>query len=270
MSKIHPTAIVDPRAKIAPEVEIGPYSIVGPDVTIGAGSVLREHVVVRRYTALGEGNFVDSNVVLGGEPQDLRWDAETVSYLRIGDGNVFREGVTISRASIAGQATVVGNRTYWMGLSHAGHDVVVGDEVIICNGVLMGGHARIGPRTFLSGHVLVHQFTWVGEGVMSQGNAGASAHVPPFTLFLKNNRVAGLNVVGMRRADFSVEDRKQVKEAFRLTYRCRLTPAKALEKMDEYTDWGEAAGKFRDFIREVLAAKAPYNRGLCSMLKSAD
>ena len=120
MSKIHPTAIVDPRAKIAPEVEIGPYSIVGPDVTIGAGSVLREHVVVRRYTELGEGNFVDSNVVLGGEPQDLRWDAETVRYLRIGDGNVFREGVTISRASIAGQATVVGNRTYWMGLSHAG------------------------------------------------------------------------------------------------------------------------------------------------------
>jgi len=265
MPNIHPGAIVHPEARICRDVEIGPYCVVESDVEIGPGCVLREHVVIRKYTCLGEGNLIDANTILGGEPQDLKWDPQTVSYLRIGDCNVFREGVTISRASVAGGATVVGSRTYWMAHSHAGHDVTVEDEAILCNGALVGGHARIGRRVFLSGHVAVHQFTRIGEGAMSRGNSGVGMHVPPFTLFVEENRVAGLNVVGMRRANLSAEQRRQVREAFDLTYRSGLSPAAALGKMDECDDWGEPARIFRDFVREVLAAKKPYDRGLCPM-----
>ena len=199
MPKIHPTAIVDPQAKVAEDVEIGPYSIVESETEIGRGCVLRERVIIRRYTTLGEGNLIDANTVLGGEPQDLKFDPATVSYLRIGDHNVFRESVTISRASVAGQATLVGERTYWMACSHAGHDATIEDEVILCNGALVGGHATIGKGAFLGGGAMVHQFTWVGEGVMCQGQTGMSTHVPPFTLVAEINCLVGLNVVGMRR-----------------------------------------------------------------------
>jgi len=266
MAKIHPTAIVHRDAQIAEDVEIGPYCIIESDVRIGPGCVLGENVIVRKYTAMGRRNFVDAYTVLGGLPQDLKFDRDTVSYLRIGDDNTFREGVTISRASLAGQATVVGNRCYWMAQSHAGHDVVVGDEAVLCNGALVAGHARIGDRAFLSGHVVVHQYTWLGEGVMSRGNAGIGMHAPPFVLFAGMNSIAGLNVVGMRRnQQMTAEDRRQIKEAFRLTYRAGLSPRKALAEMDKHADWGVWAAKYRDFIREVIAAEAPFDRGLCPM-----
>ncbi len=268
MPDIHPTAIVHPNARIAEDVKIGPYCVIESDVEIGGGCVLREYVIIRSGVTMGRGNFVDAHTVLGGEPQDLAFDPTLVTYLRIGDENVFREGVTISRASGPGKATIVGNRTYWMGHSHAAHDVVIEDQAKLTNGAAVAGYASIGRKAFLSSNVVVHQFTWVGEGTMSQGNAGISAHVPPFTIWADINRIAGLNVVGMRRnEELTDEDRREIKEAFRLTYRSSLTPTEALTKMDECKDWSEAAGRFREFIRKVIAAEAPYNRGLCAMRK---
>ncbi len=269
MPKIHPTAIIDPAASIADDVEIGPYSIVESDVEIGSGCVLREHVVIRRYTTLGEGNFIDAGTVLGGDPQDLGWDPATVSYLRIGNGNILREGVTISRSSIAGQATIVGDKSYLMAYSHAAHDAVLGDEVVLCNSALVAGHARIGNRVFLSGHVAIHQYTWVGEGVMSRGNAAVSAHVPPFTTFANMNDIVGMNVIGMRRDEsMTRQDRTEVKEAFRLTYRAGLTPSDALIEMDKMPDWGLPATQYREFIRKAISAEKPFNRGICPMRRS--
>ncbi len=271
MARIHPTAVVDPSAHLADDVEIGPGCIVEADVEIGAGTVLRAHAILRRYTTLGQGNLVDSFAVLGGEPQDLKFDPATVSYLRIGDRNVFREGVTISRATGQGNQTRVGSDTYWMAGAHAGHNAVVEDGVILANGSAAGGHATIGRGAILSGNVMVHQFTWVGEMVMTQGNSGTSVHVPPYTLTAGINYVVGLNSVGLRRAaHISDEDRRQIKEAFRLTYRAGLPLAKAIEQMDRCADWGEAAGKFRDFARRVLAAKKPYNRGLAKLRLRAE
>lgn len=266
MARVHPTAIVDPAAELADDVEVGPYCIVEGDVKIGPGCRLRSHVVLRRYTTLGKGNFLDAFVSLGGEPQDYKFDPATVTYLRIGDNNIMREAVTISRATGKGNATVVGSGTYWMVGSHAGHNVVVGDRVVLVNSVGVAGHAEIGARAILSGHVLVHQYTWIGEMVMSQGNAATSMHVPPYCLFAGINQVAGLNTVGLQRAEqITAEDRKQIKEAFALTYRSGLSPAQALEKMDRCTDWGEAAGKFRRFVRRAMSAEPPYDRGLCRL-----
>ncbi len=268
MASIHATAIVDPQAELAEDVEVGPYCVVEGDVKIGAGTVLRPHVIVRRYTTLGEGNFVDSFTVLGGEPQDLKFDPATVSSVRIGDFNRFREGVTIQRATGDGGETRVGNRTFWMATSHAGHNSEVHDEAVLVNGAMLGGHATLGRAAILSGNVGVHQFTWIGERVMSRGNAGASMHVPPYVLISDINRVVGLNAVGLRRApDLSREDCRQIREAFNITYRSGLTPANALKRMDACGNWGEGAGKFREFVRRVIAAQPPYNRGLCPMRK---
>jgi UDP-N-acetylglucosamine acyltransferase len=267
MASIHPTAIVDPGAVIADDVEIGAYCIIEADCTIGAGTVLRNNAIIRRYTTLGEGNTVDSFVVLGGLPQDLKYDASEVSYLRIGDRNTFREGVTISRATGEGKATVVGSNGYWMANSHAGHNATIGDDVVLPNGSLVAGHVRLGRGVILSGNTSVHQFVWVGEKVMFQGGAGAGMHVPPFVMCAEINNVIGLNSVGLRRdPSLTDEDRQQIKDAFRITYRSGLKLAETIAEMDTHTEWGPAAGRFRDFVRDVLTAEKPYNRGLSPML----
>jgi UDP-N-acetylglucosamine acyltransferase len=266
MPKIHPTAFVHPTVVLADEVEIGAYSIVEADVVIGPGTVLHDHAILRRYTTIGKNNVVDSYAVLGGVPQDFKFNPQTVSYLRVGDNNVFREGVTISRATGEGEATLVGNRTYWMTAAHAGHGAVVEDDAILVNGAALAGHTILGRGAILSANVAVHQFCWVGERAMGQGNSATSMHIPPFTLFAGANRVVSLNVVGMRRLEgITREDRSQVKEAFDLTYRNSLTISDALRAMDERTEWGEAAARFRDFVRRVISTRPPFNRGLCPL-----
>lgn len=266
MPKIHPTAVVDVKAHLADDVEIGPYSVVEGDVRIGSGTVLREHAVVRRYTTLGTGNFVDAYAVLGGLPQDLKFDPRSMTYLRIGDGNVFREGVTISRATGEGLETRVGNKTYWMAGTHAGHNATVDDEAILVNGSALAGHTVLGRKSILSAHVVVHQFCWIGEMVMSQGNCATSMHVPPYVIIAGVNQVAGLNVIGLRRSPgITDEDRRQIKEAFHITYRSGLAREESLKRMDACADWGVPAGKFRDFVRKAFSAAKPYNRGLSGL-----
>jgi UDP-N-acetylglucosamine acyltransferase len=269
MPRIHPTAIVDPTARLADDVIVGAYCVVEGDVAIGSGCELRPHAIVRRYTTLGSGNFVDSFAVLGGLPQDLKFDPSVETHLRIGDRNTFRESVTISRATRPGGATVVGSGTYWMANSHAGHDTTVEDRVVLANSCAIGGHATVHARAILSGSSSVHQFTWVGELVMTQGLSGVAAHTPPYTLAANINEIVGLNTVGLRRApDLSDEDRRQIKHAFCLVYRAGLTPTQAVAEMDRWADITPATAKFRDFIREVLLAQKPYHRALAALRHS--
>jgi UDP-N-acetylglucosamine acyltransferase len=271
MPRIHPTAIVHPSAELADDVTIGAYCVIEGDTSIGPACVLREHALVRRYTTLGSDNLVDSFAVLGGEPQDLKFESSTVSFLRIGDRNVFREGVTISRATGEGKTTLIGNRTYWMAGAHAGHNAVVEDECVLVNGAALAGHTVLGRRAILSAHVGVHQFCWVGEGAMTQGNSAVTMHVPPFSLLANVSRIVAVNRVGLRRwPRVSDEDRRQVKQAFRLVYQSHLALGEALAKMDEHEEWGQAATTFRHFIRRVVNATPPYNRGLCPLRRHAD
>lgn len=269
MATIHPTAIVSPQALLADGVDVGPGAIIESDVTIGEGCRIGPYAIIRRYTSMGRLNVVDAHVVLGGDPQDFKFDTNSRSYLRIGDNNVFRECVTINRATGEGQATIVGNRTFWMVYSHAGHNAVIGDDVIFANGAAMAGHTTVERGAVISAHGVLHQFCWMGERVMIQGNAGSTMHVPPYVIVGRRlNCVLGLNVVGMRRAaDLTAEDRKQIKEAFVLTYRSGLSRAKALERMDACTDWRPPARGFREFVRKVYTAVKPYNRGLCTLIR---
>jgi UDP-N-acetylglucosamine acyltransferase len=133
------------------------------------------------------------------------------------------------------------------------------------NGAALAGHVEVGRGTILSAHTGVHQFCWVGELVMSRGQAGASQHVPPFVVIKDINHVAGLNRVGLQRAeDITDEDRRQIKQAYRILYRSGLGLERALAEMDACDDWGAPAGRFRDFVRRVLSAKAPHDRGLAT------
>jgi len=264
LASIHPTAMVDKTVILADDIEIGPYAIVEGDVKLGPGTILRSHSIVRRYTWMGAGNFVDSFAVLGGLPQDYKFDPAQVTYLKIGDNNIFREGVTVNRATGDGEATVVGNNNYWFANSHAGHNAKIGDNVILVNGTLLAGHVTVGDRTILPANGSIHQFCWIGEGVMFQGLAGASMHIPPYVLCADINKVISLNSMGLhRREDISEEDYMQVREAFNIVYRRGLGLQEALDKMDSCDDWGRAAVKFREFVRAVFNAEPPFNRGLC-------
>ena len=265
--KIHSTAIVDAGAQLGEDVEIGPHVMIEPDVTIGDGCRIMVGAVILRYTIMGPGNVVHPYAVLGGHPQDVKFDPASETYLRIGSGNVFREYVNFSRATTPGGATVVGNNCYFMAGSHVGHDSVISDGVTLTNAAAIAGHVEIHRNAFLSAHTLVHQYCWVGELVMARGHAGLTQHAPPFVILWNMNRVAGLNTVGLRRAEhITAEDRKQIKEAYRMLYRSSLFPERALERMDACTDWGEAAGRLRDFVRRVITAERPYNRGLVPAL----
>ena len=139
--------------------------------------------------------------------------------------------------------------------------------MILANGCQIAGHCTIGDGSILPSNGAIHQFCWVGEKCMFQGGAMIGMHAPPYCMVAEVNNIVSLNVVGLRRdLRFNDEDRRQIKEAFGLLYRSNLTPERALQKMDACDDWGEAAGKFREFIRKALAAEKPYNRGIVPRL----
>ena len=262
--EIHPTAIVAETAQVGEDVRIGPYAIVEDDTRIGDGCRIHAAAILRRGTRLGRRNVVYAHAVLGGEPQDFKFDATQESRVEIGDDNVFREGVTINRGTGPGSATVIGDSNFFMTCSHVGHNSVVGSNCIMTNGSALAGHVELGDRAILSANVVIHQFCWVGEMVMSRGNAASAMHVPPYCMLGGVTELNGLNRIGLRRAPHLTDtDRSEIREAYKLLYRTGLPAAKALAEMDDRTDWGEPAGRFRDFVRRVLAAEPPYNRGLC-------
>ena len=263
MPHIHPTAVVDSSAILGENVEIGAGAIVEADVQIGDGSIIRPHAVIRRFTTMGTENYVESFAVLGGEPQDYKFDPATISYLKIGDRNKFREGVTVHRATTEGGATTIGNENFMMVNTHVGHDSTVHDRVVFINGSVVAGHCTIHSGAILPANGGIHQFCWVGEKVMFQGGSYTTMHMPPYVICIDINNVVALNKVGIKRdPNISDEDGRQIKEAFKMTYLSNLSPVQALEEMEKCTEWGKPAGLFRDFIRRVTKAEKPFARGL--------
>jgi UDP-N-acetylglucosamine acyltransferase len=262
-AQIHPAAIVDAAAQIGRDVQIGPGAVVEADAIVGDGCRLMAMSVIRRWTTLGAGNVVHSFAVLGGEPQDYGHDPAVRSFVVIGNRNVFREGTTISRGTGADAVTTIGDDNYFMTGAHVGHNCVVGNHCIMVNGSALGGYARLADYVNLSAHVVIHQHCWVGTRVMSMGNAASNKHIPPYCMLGKPNLIIGLNRVGIARAkELSDQDRGEIAEAYKILYRSGLPATKALEKMDAHSEWGPAASGMRDFVRRVLEAQPPYNRGI--------
>ncbi|MEP6809676.1 MAG: acyl-ACP--UDP-N-acetylglucosamine O-acyltransferase [Chthoniobacterales bacterium] len=245
--KVHPTAAVDPAASIGREVEIGAFALIGPEAVIGDECVIQSHVVIEGEVRLGRQNRVGSGSILGGPPQDLGFKEATRSRVEIGDGNIIREHCTIHRGTTADSATTVGDGNFLMAGVHIGHNCQIGGGVIIANNCLLGGYVRIGDRAFLGGGTVFHQYTRVGRMVITQGNSGFGKDIPPFVVAAQRNEIVGLNVVGLRRAGLTPEERDEVKRAFKLLYRSGLNTRQALERAAD-VKWGPLGREFFDFV----------------------
>jgi len=256
MSKIHSTAVIHPKAKLGVNVTIGPFALIDEHAEVGDGCVIDAHAAIVGHTTIGEGCHIHSGAVIGGEPQDLAYKGD-VSYVKIGKRCTFRECVTINRGTKPGTVTEVGNECFLMATVHLGHNTKLGNRVIIANGTMLGGYVEVGDGAFISGAVTVHQFVKIGRVAMVGGSAGLSKDVPPFCLVqsMGRNIVAGLNVVGLRRAGFSPADRKVIKEAFKTLYQSGKNVSQAVAQMKGMYTEGPAA-EFAAFIEQA-------HRGIC-------
>lgn len=277
----HTSPTVDPSARIAPDASIDPTSTIGADViiesgvivgpycSIGARTRLRARCIIVQHTHLGEDNDVHAFAVLGGDPQDRAYNPETPGQLFIGSQNQIREGVTISRGTMPGPDTVIGDSNMLMAQSHIGHNCRVGSFNTFGNGASLAGHVHMGDRNTLSGFALVHQFVNVGDLCMFQGGAGVGMHVPPFVIVTAavRNTLAGLNSIGLRRTPgFTDDDRREVKELYRRLFRERgAKPLGPLLDTIQDESLTPAGRRFVGFCREAMTPENPRRaRGLCS------
>jgi len=254
--KIHSTALVDPGARIGADVEIGPFSVIGPEVVIGDNTIVQSHVVIEGEVAIGARNFIGHGAIIGAPPQDLSFSPERKTRVEIGNENVIREYCTIHRGSAEGSATKMGDNNFLMAGAHLGHNCAIGNNVIIANNCLLGGYVRVDDAAFLGGGCVFHQNMCVGRLAIVQGASGFSKDIPPFVIAAEINYVFGVNVIGLRRAGFSAQDRNEIKAAFKLLYTSGLNISQALEKAATM----EFGARAREFFAFVTAAK---KRGIC-------
>ncbi|MES2570736.1 MAG: acyl-ACP--UDP-N-acetylglucosamine O-acyltransferase, partial [Verrucomicrobiota bacterium] len=243
----HPTALIHADAQIGDNVTIGPYAVIEGAARIGDGCVIQAHAIIGAHVVMGKNNLIGYGAVIGGDPQDFAFRPEVKSEVRIGDGNKIREYCTVHRGSSEGSQTVVGDACFLMGGTHLAHNVRLSSHVIIANNSLLGGHVTVEERVFIGGGCVFHQHIRVGRLAICQGASAFSKDVPPFTLGAEHNGVAGLNVVGLRRAGIEAKRRAEIKEAFMLVYRRGLNTAQALAASREKS-WGAEATLFFEFI----------------------
>jgi UDP-N-acetylglucosamine acyltransferase len=231
MTRIHPTAIVDPTAEVDETAEIGPFCIVGKDVRIGAGTRLLSHITICDHVRIGENNVIHMGAVIGHEPQYVGFDSSIVSYTVLGHENHIREYVTIHRSITAEGETRLGDKNFLMAMSHVAHDCRVGDQVIMANASVLGGHVSVGDRAFISAYVGAHQFVRIGTLAMIGGHSRITKDVPPYTLNEGDSYVVGLNVVGLRRAAIPSETRNALSRAYKVLFRSGLSIPNGLQAL---------------------------------------
>lgn len=232
MAKIHPTAVVMPGAKLADDVEIGPLCYVGENVEIGSGSRLIAQCHVNGHTTLGSGNVLYPFAALGLEAQDHAVEPGSKTYLKIGDNNIFREGVAIHTGTKPDTETVIGSGCMFMNHSHVAHNCVVGNNVIMVNGSVIGGYSQLGDGAILSGLCAVHQFCRVGRLAIISGVSAFSKDVPPFMMAEgRNGSCKMVNLVGLKRAGFDAKTIRALKDVFKICYHENLGITNALAKI---------------------------------------
>ena len=219
MSEIHPTAIIADGAKIGENVSIGPYSMVGSDVELDDGVELISHVVVTGHTSIGANTRIFPFASIGHQPQDLKYQGEA-SSLTIGCNNVIREYVTMNPGTEGGgMATRIGNNCLFMVAAHVAHDCQIADNVILVNNATLAGHVSIEDWAIIGGLSAVHQFVRIGKHAMIGGKTGVAEDVIPYGSVIGNRaRLSGLNIVGLKRRDFSREDIQNLRKAYRLIF----------------------------------------------------
>ena len=252
---IAPTARIHPDAVIGPRVVIGDFAIVEEDVFIGAETKLESYVFVKRWTTIGERNEVSSGTVLGTDPLDKGFSGAR-SYLKIGNGNKIREHYTISRGTAPESETIVGDGNYIMTSGHIAHNCRIGDNTVIASCALVAGYVEVENQAFISGGVVIHQFSKIGRLAMIGGNTRVNLDVPPYFLYSGFNvSPKGLNLVGLRRAGFTAVEIRALKQAYKLLYKSGLKLDAALSRIE--------AESPTEHTQHLVAFIRSSKRGIC-------
>lgn len=257
-ANIHPTAVIEPGAQIAPDAVIGPYCHIGPKVKIGAGVKLTSHVVIAGNTTIGDGTSIYPFASLGHPPQDLKYKGED-SRLVIGRNNVIREHVTMNPGTEGGGLeTSVGDNCLFMVGTHVAHDCVVGNNVVMANNATLAGHVRVGDYAVLGGLCAVHQFVRIGAHAMIGGLSGVENDVIPYgSVMGERARLAGLNLVGLKRRGFERDEIHALRNAYRLLFAEEGTLSERIEDVAE-------AFQSNKTVMEIIAfIQKDSNRAIC-------
>lgn len=229
---IHPTAIVDSRARLGAGCEIGPFCVVGPDVSLGESCRLHSHVVIDGHTTLGRDNEIFPFACLGLKTQDLKWKGG-VTRTQIGDANTFRECVTVHSATGDGEVTVIGSHNHLLAYCHLAHNVVLGNHIIMSSYAGLAGHVVVGDHAVLAGYVAVHQFCRIGQMAIIGGCSKVRQDVPPFMLADGNPaRVRTINKVGLERNGLPEASQAALRQAYKILFRDGLNLANAATRIE--------------------------------------
>jgi UDP-N-acetylglucosamine acyltransferase len=255
--KIHPTAIIAPDVQLEEGVEIGPYAIIGPDVKIGKNTIIGPHTVIDNFTHIGEGCHIFQFCSIGAPPQDLKFGGEKTRVV-IGNFNTIREFVTIHRATSADIGiTIIGDHNLIMAYCHVAHNCKLGNRIIMSNSAELAGHVQIEDYAIVGPMTGVHQFCRIGAHCMIGGASAVVKDVPPYTLVQGNHaKLFGLNLIGLKRRDFSAKTIKALKDAYRIIFRSELLLEAALTKAQDEVEGCAEVHHFIQFIKES-------DRGVC-------
>lgn len=247
---IHETAIITSGAEIDSNVDIGAYSIIGDNVFIGSGTVIGPHVVIDPFTIIGRNCRIFQYAAIGAVPQSLKFEGEK-TYVKIGNGTIIREFVTIHRGTgFGGGITEVGEENFLMAYTHIAHDCKVGRKVVMANNATLAGHITIGDHATIGGLVAVHQFVKIGEYAFVGGKSAVVKDVPPYVIAAGDRaELHGLNSVGLKRHGFSPTTLSLLKKTYRIIFRIGLTMNEAIERVRAEVEQVPEVVNFIDFIR---------------------
>lgn len=247
---VHPTAIIDPRAKVPDSCSVGPYCVIGEDVEIGEDCRLQSHVAIQGPTKIGASNSFFPFCAIGMAPQDVTYKGEP-TRLEIGDHNEIREFVTINRGTVKGGGlTRLGSHLLIMAYAHVGHDSVVEDHAMLVNGATLGGHATVEQWAVVGAFNAVHQFVRVGAHSYLGGGVMVTQDVLPFSLTsaVRDNHAYGVNKVGLERRGYSKERIAKIQRAFKILLASKMNTTQALEKLKADASRGEDIDLLLRFI----------------------
>jgi UDP-N-acetylglucosamine acyltransferase len=232
-SQVHEQAIVAASAKVGAGVRVGAYAVIGENVELGEGCVLHSHAMVQGPSKIGRNNVFHPFCSVGGDPQDFRFRGEKTE-LEVGDGNTFREYVTVSRGTVGGGGkTTIGNENFFLASSHVGHDCHVGSHTLFVNGATLAGHVTVEDYATIGFQSPVHQFCRVGRYAYVGASTVITQDVPPFSRVVteRDTKTYGVNTIGLERKGFSEERLKVLQRAFRLLLRSKMNTTQALAEM---------------------------------------
>ncbi|MFP5460152.1 MAG: acyl-ACP--UDP-N-acetylglucosamine O-acyltransferase [Gammaproteobacteria bacterium] len=263
MARIHPTAIVDPKAELADDVEVGAYTLIGPQVRIGAGTTVGPHAVIEGCTTLGRDNRVFQFASIGAAPQDKKYRGEP-TRVEIGDGNTFREFVTVNTGTVQDRGiTSIGSDNWLMAYVHVAHDCIVGDHTIFANNTSLGGHVVVGDWVILGGYTGVHQFCKIGAHAMTAVGSVVLHDIPPFVMASGSSAQAhGINTEGLRRRGFDADAIAAIRRAYRTVYRSGLTLDEARERLAADLEAAAPGSRGREGVELMLGFLRGVTRGI--------